>query len=909
MASTSHASLEPESLLAQLPFLRKLAGRLLDDPAAADDVAQDAVVAALERGSSVASTGPWLAGVTRNLARLLFRREQRRRDRQHAAAAPEKLPSAADESVRFEALRRVVLALDRLAPDERALLVRRFYDEWPPRRIAADLGVPVNTVRTRIARALARLRIELVGGKAGEERDRLHALLAPLLAPPVVSLLAPVAPIVAGGLLVSSKVKAALAVALVAAVTVCIAVWPTRDERTTAKATDARAAAGTAEPAMDVETQASRRDPLVAEAPSAARTTAPRGRRVALRGRLVAEAGSLARWSSELEVVAAVEVVSRGSVAARPAPERLRRAVKVEPDGTFTAELALDGDAPRLSRLTLRGADPAFLPFERRIALPAGTSDLLWNVEARLFETAVVVGHVVDAAGQPAPDGAVGAFAIRDGNAASLGETLVDQDGAFALGVAATGPCFVVATRRRRDLDLGELPPDATVGDPLLPVVVEATPTIGREVDVGDLVLRPGATIRGRVEWFAHGPVAGAIVSARPFEPTTPPTDENDIPPGTAFTAATLTRPVALPSGRLARAAVATDEHGEFALTGLPPGPTRVRLASFLRGMTAAGFVDRASQVVDAPAEDVELRFDGALVEFAVTSGGAPLAGARVHVGTRNVDWTATWNRGFDTGPEGLVEAVVPPDVDATWESYALGCGGGSSRFRTPAAGDRVRIAIELALVRKTPSVAVHVIDEAGAPVTTAGFQWEPARAAGSDAQREKRVISGAEPCASDGRFVLNDIAPGDYEMRVRPGGKYRAGDGCYAEIVRAITVRADRVDELELVAVAAGRLRAAARDASGRFLPARMVVQDEKGVEIGIMPIRREESESGEWLGESFHNGLLSMHAACQIDPPLAPGRYSATFTLAGYATQTVGFEIAPLAPCDLEVVLVPLR
>jgi RNA polymerase sigma factor (sigma-70 family) len=123
-----------------------------------------------------------------DLARLLFRRETRRSNRERAAATREILPSASEESVRFEALRRVVLALDRLAPDERALLVRRFYDEWPPRRIAADLGIPVNTVRTRIARALANLRRELVGARPQDEPENLRALLIPLLSPPAWSI-------------------------------------------------------------------------------------------------------------------------------------------------------------------------------------------------------------------------------------------------------------------------------------------------------------------------------------------------------------------------------------------------------------------------------------------------------------------------------------------------------------------------------------------------------------------------------------------------------------------------------------------------------------------------------------------------------------------------------------------------
>jgi hypothetical protein len=238
--------------------------------------------------------------------------------------------------------------------------------------------------------------------------------------------------------------------------------------------------------------------------------------------------------------------------------------------------------------------------------------------------------------------------------------------------------------------------------------------------------------------------------------------------------------------------------------------------------------------------------------------------------------------------------------------------GARDNRFRSPAAGERVRIHVELEPVETKPSLIVRLTDEAGAPVTTAGFQWERVRSADDastpKADRSKRSIGGAEPCAPDGRFVLNDMATDTYQLRIRPGGSYRAGDGCYAEIARDVTVRADRVEEIALVAVAAGRLRAAARDGRGRFLGAILQVHDEKGVEVPTQAILRQETENGEWTSD-WTGDHLSPDGFCRIDPPLAPGRYTATFTLAGFAPKTVGFEIEPLQPCDLEVVLDPLR
>jgi RNA polymerase sigma factor (sigma-70 family) len=52
-------------------------------------------------------------------------------------------------------------ALGRLSPDARTVLVLRFYEQLRHREIAALLGCPAATVRSRTRRALADLRKEL----------------------------------------------------------------------------------------------------------------------------------------------------------------------------------------------------------------------------------------------------------------------------------------------------------------------------------------------------------------------------------------------------------------------------------------------------------------------------------------------------------------------------------------------------------------------------------------------------------------------------------------------------------------------------------------------------------------------------------------------------------------------------
>ena len=57
------ATVDIEDLLAHEGFLRSLAGRLVSDPAAADDVVQETWVAALASPSSTSATAMSMAGV------------------------------------------------------------------------------------------------------------------------------------------------------------------------------------------------------------------------------------------------------------------------------------------------------------------------------------------------------------------------------------------------------------------------------------------------------------------------------------------------------------------------------------------------------------------------------------------------------------------------------------------------------------------------------------------------------------------------------------------------------------------------------------------------------------------------------------------------------------------------------
>lgn len=167
------------ALLIHDAFLRRLAGRLVD-ASSADDVVQDTWLTALRRAPREAvAAKAWLAQVARNFAAMDFRARERAARREAAAARPEAAPSA-EEIVEREGVRRdVVEALLRLDALYRDALLLRYERDVPPRRVAAALGVPVETARSRIKRGLELLRAELTSRRGADRwRSAVGLLLA-----------------------------------------------------------------------------------------------------------------------------------------------------------------------------------------------------------------------------------------------------------------------------------------------------------------------------------------------------------------------------------------------------------------------------------------------------------------------------------------------------------------------------------------------------------------------------------------------------------------------------------------------------------------------------------------------------------------------------------------------------------
>ncbi len=179
---------ESRSLSQELPqqaaWVRRLARRLVRDDAAADDVAQEAALAALRHGTALrGELRPWLARVTASLAARAWRSESSRARVERAGARTEALPAAEEPLERLEAQRGLLEELAQLSEPCRSSVIRRYLDGQSAARIARETGVPAATVRWRIQRGLAELRerLERRGGKDG--RDWRLALLPLCRAP------------------------------------------------------------------------------------------------------------------------------------------------------------------------------------------------------------------------------------------------------------------------------------------------------------------------------------------------------------------------------------------------------------------------------------------------------------------------------------------------------------------------------------------------------------------------------------------------------------------------------------------------------------------------------------------------------------------------------------------------------
>jgi RNA polymerase sigma-70 factor, ECF subfamily len=157
---------------------------VVQDAAAAEDIAQEAMLAAvrrIDRFDRRRPLGPWLHRIVVNRS-IDWVRARRRRgevsvdaisEARDALPAPE-VPGLPDD---------LLAALGTLDPEDRAVVVLRHLFDYDSQEIGRMLGVPPATVRTRLRRSLARLR-PLLAGRGLALAIAFLLLVAGLLTPP-----------------------------------------------------------------------------------------------------------------------------------------------------------------------------------------------------------------------------------------------------------------------------------------------------------------------------------------------------------------------------------------------------------------------------------------------------------------------------------------------------------------------------------------------------------------------------------------------------------------------------------------------------------------------------------------------------------------------------------------------------
>ncbi len=222
--SASTRDVEHGELLAQMGWVRRLALGLVGDPNVADDVAQDALTAALTRPPRQTS-GPglraWLARVTRTYARQTARGEGRRRRREERAAEPEATASTADVVARGALQRRLVEAVMELDEPYRSAVLYRYLDGLAAPEVAARTGATPAAARKRISRGLEKLRERFDREHGADGAAWMQALIPltgalPYAAPPGVT------PMVGGALAVSTQLKLVAGAAVVVVLAVAV---------------------------------------------------------------------------------------------------------------------------------------------------------------------------------------------------------------------------------------------------------------------------------------------------------------------------------------------------------------------------------------------------------------------------------------------------------------------------------------------------------------------------------------------------------------------------------------------------------------------------------------------------------------------------------------------------------------
>ncbi len=140
---------------------RAVALAVTGDEADADDVCQEAFVAAIERIDDCREPekfGSWLLQIVRNRARNVLRAYGSRRTVVLEDTTPSRLSSPSEDVERGELAEQLLRALAEIPEQHREVVLLHDLEGWKHREIGERLGLPEGTVRSHLHHARRRLR-------------------------------------------------------------------------------------------------------------------------------------------------------------------------------------------------------------------------------------------------------------------------------------------------------------------------------------------------------------------------------------------------------------------------------------------------------------------------------------------------------------------------------------------------------------------------------------------------------------------------------------------------------------------------------------------------------------------------------------------------------------------------------
>jgi len=152
------------------PRVKSYAMRLGASAPEAEDLAQEAMLVMWRKAALFdprrASAATWIFTIARNLRIDRLRRERLPRlDRGDPSLAPETEPDAGEGFEARQGEEALRLALRSLPAEQTEIIMLSFFSDKPHSRIAAELNIPLGTVKSRLRLAMVRLRASLGAGE------------------------------------------------------------------------------------------------------------------------------------------------------------------------------------------------------------------------------------------------------------------------------------------------------------------------------------------------------------------------------------------------------------------------------------------------------------------------------------------------------------------------------------------------------------------------------------------------------------------------------------------------------------------------------------------------------------------------------------------------------------------------